>query len=67
VTPNRDKQAAIIREMQKMEYDAGGYIIWGFSTLLDGYRTKVKGLKTGDKGVLPLNAFGHGYRTIWFE
>jgi len=23
-------------------------------------------LKQGDKGVLPLNAFGHGYRTIWF-
>ena len=67
VTADRDKQAAIIREMQRMEYDAGGYIIWGFSTLLDGYRTKVKGLKTGDKGVLPLNAFGHGYRTIWFE
>jgi hypothetical protein len=22
-------------------------------------------LKPGDKGVLPLNAFGHGYRTIW--
>ena len=67
VTADRTKQRAILREMQKMEYDAGGYIIWGFSTLLDGYNTKVKGLKTGDKGVLPLNAFGHGYRTIWYE
>ncbi len=66
VTPDRAKRTEIMREMQKMEYDAGGYIIWGFSTLLDGYATKVKGLKTGDKGVLPLNAFGHGYRTIWF-
>jgi peptide/nickel transport system substrate-binding protein len=52
--------------MQKLEYDNGGYILWGFSTLLDGYSTKVKGLKTGDKGVLPLNAFGHGYRALWF-
>jgi len=65
-TVNRKKQREILHEMQKMEYDSGGYIIWGFSTLLDGYSTKVKGLKTGDKGVLPLNGFGHGYRTIWF-
>ena len=66
MTANRKKQAKILLDMQTMEYDAGGYIVWGFSTLLDGYATKVKGLKTGDKGVLPLNAFGHGYRTIWF-
>src|SRR5438876_6167062 len=65
-TVDRAKQRTILHEMQKMEYDNGGYIIWGFSTLLDGYSTKLKGLKTGDKGVLPLNAFGHGYRTIWF-
>ena len=52
--------------MQKMEYDNGGYLIWGFSTLLDGYSTKIQGVKQGDKGVLPFNAFGHGYRTIWF-
>jgi peptide/nickel transport system substrate-binding protein len=65
-TVDRERRAAIMREMQKMEYDNGGYIVWGFSTLLDGYNTKLKGLKTGDKGVLPLNAFGHGYRTIWF-
>jgi peptide/nickel transport system substrate-binding protein len=65
-TVNRKKRAEIIHEMQKMEYDSGGYIVWGFSTLLDGYSTKLKGLKGGDKGVLPLNAFGHGYRTIWF-
>jgi peptide/nickel transport system substrate-binding protein len=65
-TVDRTKQKTILHEMQKLEYDNGGYIVWGFSTLLDGYGTKVKGLKTGDKGVLPLNAFGHGYRTIWF-
>ena len=66
VTANRTRRTEIMHEMQKMEYDNGGYIIWGFSTLLDGYGAKVKGLKAGDKGVLPLNAFGHGYRTIWF-
>jgi peptide/nickel transport system substrate-binding protein len=66
VTADRKKRTEILHEMQKMEYDTGGYIIWGFSTLLDGYATKLKGLKTGDKGVLPMNAFGHGYRTIWY-
>ena len=66
VTTDRKKQAEIVQEMQRMEYDTGGYIVWGFSTLLDGYSTKVQGLKQGDKGVLPMNAFGHGYRTIWF-
>jgi peptide/nickel transport system substrate-binding protein len=60
------KRMAITNEMQKLEYQFGGYLVWGFSTLLDGYSTKVQGLKTGDKGVLPFNAFGHGYRTIWF-
>lgn len=66
VTADRTKRTEIIREMQRMEYESGGYLIWGFSTLLDGYNTKVKGLQKGDKGVLPLNAFGRGYRTIWF-
>jgi peptide/nickel transport system substrate-binding protein len=65
-TVDNAKRAAIIHEMQTMEYQNGGYIIWGFSTLLDGYSTKLQGLRQGDKGVLPLNAFGHGYRTLWF-
>jgi peptide/nickel transport system substrate-binding protein len=65
-TVDRNKRFAIEHEMQKLEYDNGGYIIWGFSDFLDGYSTRLKGLKAGDKGVLPLNGFGRGYRTIWF-
>jgi peptide/nickel transport system substrate-binding protein len=65
-TVDTTKRTAIIDEMQRMEYEHGGYIIWSFSELLDGYSTRVRGLKTGDKGVLPLNGFGRGYRTIWF-
>src|SRR5205823_9552059 len=30
-TANRKKRFAIEHEMQKIEYDAGGYIIWGFN------------------------------------
>jgi peptide/nickel transport system substrate-binding protein len=65
-TVDKKKRTQILHDMQKLEYDNGGYLIWGFSTLLDGYSTKVQGVKQGDKGVLPFNAFGHGYRTIWF-
>jgi peptide/nickel transport system substrate-binding protein len=65
-TVDAKKRRELMFEMQKMEYDSGGYVIWGFSSLLDGYSSKVKGLAAGDKGVLPLNGFGHGYRTIWF-
>ena len=65
-TVDRNKRFAIEHEMQTLEYNNGGYIIWGFSNFLDGYSTKLAGLKPGDKGVLPLNGFGHGYRTIWF-
>jgi peptide/nickel transport system substrate-binding protein len=65
-TVNRKKRREIEFEMQKMEYNSGGYLIWGFSSLIDGYGSKVKGLTQGDKGILPLNGFGHGYRTIWF-
>jgi peptide/nickel transport system substrate-binding protein len=65
-TVDRNKRLAIEHEMQTLEYDNGGYIIWGFSDFLDGYSSKLQGLTAGDKGVLPLNGFGHGYRTIWF-
>ncbi|MFL5952878.1 MAG: ABC transporter substrate-binding protein [Gaiellaceae bacterium] len=65
-TVDRKKQKTILHEMQKLEYDHGGYVIWSFNTLLDGYSSKVQGLKAGDKGVLPLNGFGHGYRSLWF-
>ena len=55
----------IEHEMQKIEYDIGGYIIPFFNDLIDGYSSKVKGLNPS-KGTLNLDSFGHGYRTIWF-
>jgi peptide/nickel transport system substrate-binding protein len=66
ITVDPKKRAEIVHEMQKLEYDNGGYIVWGFHTTLDGYSSKVQGLKSGYKSILPLNEFGNGYRTIWF-
>jgi peptide/nickel transport system substrate-binding protein len=65
-TPDRKKQFAILHEMQKMEYDSGGYLIWGFNNRLDGYSSKVKGLVGGYKSSLALNQFGQGFRSLWF-
>lgn len=64
-TVDDKKRAAIIRAMQKMEYDDGGLIIWGFKNLTDGYSAKVGGFKV-DRGTLNLNKYGNGFRTIYF-
>jgi peptide/nickel transport system substrate-binding protein len=59
------KRIEIEQEMQKAEYDVGGYIIPYFNSLIDGHSAKVMGLKPS-KGTLNLAGFGHGFRTIWF-
>jgi peptide/nickel transport system substrate-binding protein len=59
------KRIDLQHQMQKYEYDIGGYIIPYFNALIDGYGNNVKGLSPS-KGTLNLASFGHGYRTIWF-
>lgn len=60
-----NKRIELEHEMQKAEYDVGGYIIPYFNSLIDGHSTKVLGLMPS-KGTLNLAGFGHGFRTIWF-
>ncbi|MGZ4481920.1 MAG: ABC transporter substrate-binding protein [Gaiellales bacterium] len=62
---DESKRCDIVHEMQKLEYDQGGYIIPFFNNLVDSYSTKVQGFKPS-KATLNLDSFGHGYRTIWF-
>jgi peptide/nickel transport system substrate-binding protein len=62
---DREKRGEIIHEMQKLEFNYGGYIIPFFNNLVDAYSTKVRGFKPS-KAVLNLNGFGHGFRSIWF-
>ncbi len=64
-TTDAARRIELEHEMQKIEYDIGGYIIPFFGGLIDGYSDKVKGFKPS-KGTLNLDSFGHGYRTIWF-
>ena len=51
--------------MQTIEYNDGGYIIPFFLDLMDAYSSRVAGLNP-NKGTLPLDYFGHGFRNIWF-
>jgi peptide/nickel transport system substrate-binding protein len=64
--PDAGKRADIIHQMQKLEYDQGGYIIPMFNNLVDAYSTKVAGFNSGSKATLNLDSFGHGFRSIWF-
>jgi peptide/nickel transport system substrate-binding protein len=59
------KRCEIVHEMQKEEYDNGGYIIPFFNNLVDAHSSKVQGFKVS-KATLNLDSFGHGFRTIWF-
>jgi peptide/nickel transport system substrate-binding protein len=65
-TVDKAKRADLIHQMQKLEYDQGGYIIPFFNGLVDGYSTKVAGFVNGSRATLNLDSFGHGYRAIWF-
>ena len=64
-TVDEKKRAQIIKDMQRMEYQDGGLIIWGFKNLTDAYSTKVGGFKI-DRGTLNLNKYGNDFRTIYF-
>ena len=63
---DKTKRIALKHQMQKLEYDQGGYIIPFFNDLVDAYSTKVSGFAVS-KGTLNLDSFGHGFRTIWFS
>ena len=39
------KRNSMLQDAQKIEYDEGGYIIWGFRTQVDAVSQKVQGLK----------------------
>ncbi len=60
------QRCELVHEMQVLEYQQGGYIIPFFNNLVDSFAANVRGFKAG-RGTLNLDAFGHGFRTIWFD
>jgi peptide/nickel transport system substrate-binding protein len=63
-TTDPTKRASIAHEMQRIEYDRGGYIIPFFSPTIDAYGKNVHGLVEGKTGV-PFNQ--HDYRKVWLS
>jgi peptide/nickel transport system substrate-binding protein len=54
VETDQETRFGIAREMQAIQHERGGYIIWGFPNYIDAHSKKVTGFKSL-KAVLPLN------------
>jgi peptide/nickel transport system substrate-binding protein len=63
-TVDPTKRCDLVKQAEKIEYDRGGYIIWGFPNSVDAYRTGVGGF-TPDKSGIPLTSFG--FRNVWLN
>jgi peptide/nickel transport system substrate-binding protein len=63
-TTDTTKRRQVAHEMQRIEYDTGGYLIPFFSPTIDAYASRVHGLVEGKTGV-PFNQ--HDYRKVWLS
>jgi peptide/nickel transport system substrate-binding protein len=46
-TVDETKRNGLLQQAQEIEYNEGGYIIWGFRTIVDGLTSKVSGIEPG--------------------
>jgi peptide/nickel transport system substrate-binding protein len=56
------RRTELLKQAQRLEYDSGGYIVWGFHDQVDAYTSRVTGFVPDPS--LPLSAFQ--FRTISF-
>jgi peptide/nickel transport system substrate-binding protein len=63
-TVDASKRAELAREMQRIDYTDGGYIIPFFPPVIDGYGTNVHGLIPSKAG-LSLN--GYNFSRVWLS
>ncbi|MCW2760916.1 MAG: transporter substrate-binding protein [Marmoricola sp.] len=56
------KRTTLLQDAQEIEYNTGGYIIWGFRRQVDGYSGKVSGIKPSK--YLPLGSYKFQYASI---
>ncbi|MBV9919634.1 MAG: ABC transporter substrate-binding protein [Pseudonocardia sp.] len=54
--PDEAKRNQLLHDAQRIEYDSGGFIIWGFKRQLDAYSNLVQGLQP--HRYLPCSNFG---------
>lgn len=62
VTVDEAKRNALIAQAQKIEYDRGGYIIWGYPNQADAFQSYVAGLIPSKTG---LALSGFEFRRAW--
>ncbi|GGF44077.1 ABC transporter substrate-binding protein [Marmoricola endophyticus] len=56
------KRNSLLQDAQKIEYDEGGYIIWGFRRQVDAVAANVKGVSTSK--YLPLGSYRFNKATV---
>ena len=59
---DEDKRNALLKDAQQIEYDEGGYIIWGFRQQIDGYASNVQGIEPSK--YLPLGSYKFQYASV---
>ena len=57
-----DKRTSLLQDAQKVEYDEGGYIIWGFRRQVDAVASTVSGVSTSK--YLPLGSYRFNKATV---
>ncbi|MGH9303091.1 MAG: ABC transporter substrate-binding protein [Acidimicrobiales bacterium] len=63
-TVDDSKRYEVAHELQKIDYDSGGYIIPYFPPLIDGHRTRVHGVAPARTG-RPL--FNYDFKILWVD
>lgn len=54
---DEDKRAGIVHDMQKLQWEEGGELIWSFANQVDAVSSKVSGIE-GAKSGIPLMSYG---------
>ena len=62
IADETSERAEVAHEMQKIDYDSGGYIIPCFPPFIDGHTTRVKGIAPARVG-RPL--FNYDFKEMW--
>lgn len=64
--PDLAKRTVLIKQMQKIDYEDGGFIIPAFNAFADGYVTKLKGVVKGRASSLNMDYYGRGFQEFSF-
>lgn len=63
-TLDSGKRRTLLQDAQHIEYDRGGYVVWGFLDCVDAVSRRVTGLKSTNTTGFPLDAYR--FREVWF-